>query len=140
MSHFMDTHQVVHHGDVTDHFVNGDHVSTGFKGIFNSREYFTDQGHHETAIKNPFGGNDVYRDGKLYERSIPDGHGGDHIYDGMMQLKGALHPNVHGGHDLHVNGNVVESAIPSGHGFSTVLNFHDPLMNLSEYTMAKLTF
>jgi hypothetical protein len=140
MSDFMDTHQIVHHGDITDHFVNGDHVSTGFKGVFHSREYFTDQGQHETAIKNVFGGKDVCRDGKLHERTVPDGRGGDDIYDGMMQMKGSLHPNVHGGHDLVAHGNVVESSIPGGHGVSTVLNFHDPLMNLSEYTVAKLTF
>ena len=40
MSEFMDTQQIVHHGDLTDHFENGEHVSAGFKGAFHSHEYF----------------------------------------------------------------------------------------------------
>jgi hypothetical protein len=140
MSDFADSHQIVHQGDVSHHFVNGEHVSTGFKGVFQSHQYITDNGNHESTMNNVFGGKDVYRDGQLHERLIPDGHGGHDVYDGTMQLKGALKPNVHGGHDLVRQGNVVESSFPQAHGVSTVLHYDDPLLNLSEYTVTKLVF
>jgi hypothetical protein len=134
---FSDLHHINHFGDMSEHTVNGDMVSTGVKNAF-SQDYSRADGIHEWAVPNGAGGTDVYHGTTLYEKIVPHGHGEHDVYDSDMQLKGTVSSNVHGGHDVVHDGTLVESSMPAGYGFFSVLNYSDPLSHLSEYSMSKL--
>jgi len=134
---FFDVHQIHHFGDMSEHSINGDDVSTGVTG-HGSEEFTRSDGVHEWAVKNAEGGEDVYHGSTLYEKTVPGVHGSHDVYDPQMQLKGTIVPNVHHGHDVLNAGNVVESVLPIGHDTSTVMHYADPLAHFSEYTWTKL--
>ena len=134
---FADQNHMFHDGDISQHTINGELISTGVTNAF-SQDYFLSDGAHEHAVPNAEGGMDVYKDGALHERIIPDGHGSHHVYDSQMQLKATINPNMLHGHDVLHDATLLESSIPGIHGASTVLNYSDPLAHLSEYSMTKL--
>lgn len=135
--HTADFHQVHDIGDMSEHLMDGDLVSTGVHNAF-SQDYHRADGIREWAVKNVEGGEDVYHGTTLYEKTIPTGHGTHDVYDAQMHYKATIEPNVHHGHDVLHGGDLIESSIPLGHGASTVMNYDDPIAHLSEYSMMKL--
>jgi hypothetical protein len=134
---FFDFHQISQIGDMSEHTINGDMVSTGIKNGF-SQDYFSADGTHEWAVPDGAGATDVHHGTSLYEKVVPHGHGVNDVYDSDMHLKATVAPNVHGGHDVTQNGTLIESSMPLGHGSFSILNYSDPLSHLSEYGMSKL--
>jgi hypothetical protein len=130
-------HQHVTHGGVTEHFVDGEHVSTIAKNVFGGHDVYHN-GHLDTrTMPNVFHGHDVYHDGKLAHQTMPNVHGGkDSYHDGRIESSSI--PNVHHGHDYYQGSHLVNSTIPSGHGFTTVMHHSDPLMHLQDYLMDPL--
>lgn len=134
---FTDLHEVHHVGDMSEHTINGEDISTGIKTSF-SESYSTADGGHEWAVKNAQGGDDVYHGTSLFERTIPTGHDTHDVYDAQMHLKGSVVPNVHHGHDVLYGGNLIDSSMPLGHGASTVMHYSDPVAHYSEHVWTKL--
>ena len=134
---YSDLHHINHVGDMSEHTVNGDMVSTGVKNSF-SLSYSTADGTHEWAVPNGAGGTDVYHGTSIYERIVPNSHGSYHVYDSDMRLKATVSSNPHGGHDVLHDGTLLESSMPAGYGTFGVLHYGDPLSHLSEYSMSKL--
>jgi hypothetical protein len=77
MSDITHLHQHVTNGDIGEHLIDGQHVSTVIKNVFGGHDFY-DNGHFEAQTKaNVFHGHDVYRDGKLELQGMPNVHGGE---------------------------------------------------------------
>lgn len=133
--------QFVHQGDVTHHFVDGEHVSVAVKNVFGGQDYYDNSNH-------------------LLVRSLADAEHGHELVDGAGKLVGHTHPNedhgedfiaadgkllahtsanVHGGQDVRDGyGTLHASTMPVGHDFVQVMHHSDPLLHCEGFYLPKL--
>jgi len=137
MNHTSHLHPHLAEGDFTEHFVDGEHLSTITKNTLGGNDFHA-HGHLEArTMPNPAGGYDVHHNGHIEARTTPNPAGGYDVHrNGHLEAR--VMPNPAGGLDVHNNGHLVASTIPMGHGFTTVIHHNDPLMHVQDYFMDPL--
>jgi hypothetical protein len=126
-------------GDMHNHFVNGEHVSTSFKNVFGGHDVYDPHMHMKFQTReNIFGEHDVYKGGQLVGHELKHPGGGTDFYDKNMHYEGGVRPNAHHSHDVvGSDGHLMASGIHGIHG-TTVLKYPDPLAHVQHYEMPKL--
>lgn len=136
-------HQYMHAGDSTLHTVDGELVSQSFQNVFGGHDYYALDGSSlGSTHANIFGGHDHFGpDGQLTRTEIPNIFGGLDAYEGGLtegHRSSWSVPNVFGGHDTYSGSELLRTSVPGVDGFVTVLDHHDPLMHIHDYTVPKL--
>jgi hypothetical protein len=132
--------QVIEHGDITHHLVDGDEVSMAVKNVFGGDDYYNSD--HQLVMHtehNVFGGENYHdASGKLIAQEIPHHDGSHDLYSPNMHHIGHSQDTPVGHELTDGSGNMVSMDLDLGHGFHDVMHHSDPLLHAGDYVIPDL--